>query len=192
MIEKNYINPKSSSIRIFIRKNFLSPYLFKTKKEAEKVLDLGCGWGFYFNINPKAYGIDIDKDCAEYLQKRGFKVVSGDISKKLPFDNEFFKTVIAHDVLEHFELKESQKIIKEAARVLEKNGLFIIAIPNKRGYFWGVEENAGHKHFINLNEILEAGKENFTLEKSYYFPLPKIISNLFIHNKQIIILRKFS
>jgi 2-polyprenyl-3-methyl-5-hydroxy-6-metoxy-1,4-benzoquinol methylase len=54
---QNYNNPKSSKIKKFIKINFLSTPLKATRFYKEKVLDLGCGWGFYFDINPLACGM---------------------------------------------------------------------------------------------------------------------------------------
>src|SRR2546421_10976550 len=59
---------KSSAFRNWIRVNLLSPHL-KSIAPEEKTLDLACGWGFYFQINPNAFGIEIDGACVEYLQK---------------------------------------------------------------------------------------------------------------------------
>ncbi len=187
---KKYSNPRSSKIREFIRINFLSSPLWKTKKFKDKVLDLGCGWGFYFKINPKAYGIDFDKNCVNYLKNSGYKVIKGDIRKRLQFQDNFFSRVIAHDVLEHFELNEIKKILLEAHRILKLRGLFLILIPNYKGFKYGLRTNVGHKHFIFPKEIFLITKGKFIIEKHYSYPLPRFIGNYFTHNKEIIILKK--
>jgi len=189
-VKKNYSNAKSSKIREFIKIHFLSSPLFQTKSANEKVLDLGCGWGFYFKINPNAYGIDADENCVNYLKNLGYKIIQGDIRNQIPFKNNHFKWVICHDVLEHFELNEVEKIFPEIHRILESNGCFFILIPNQKGYEFGCRTNVGHKHFINLQEILSIAKENFILQKSFFYPFPKIIGDYFTHNKEIIILKK--
>lgn len=187
---KKYSNPKSSKVRGFIRIHFLSSPLWKTKKSKDKVLDLGCGWGFYFKINPRAYGVDLDEGCIKYLKSLGHKVIKGDIRKQLPFKDNFFKWVIAHDVLEHFELNEVEKIFLQVHRFLEPNGSFLILTPNQKGYNFGCKLNRGHKHFITFQEILSMTKENFALQKHFSYPFPKIIGDYFTHNKEIIILKK--
>ena len=190
MAGKNASNPKSPRFKEFIRRKFLSFPLWETKADGKKVLDLGCGWGFYFKINPDAYGIDFDEHCVRYLKNQKYKAVKGDIRKRLPFKSNFFRKVIAHDVLEHFELNDVKKIFLEVSRILEKNGLFLILIPNQKGYNLGLKSNVGHKHFITFKEILNIAKKKFILEKHFFSPLPKIIGDYFNHNKELIILKK--
>lgn len=105
-----YNNPKSPKIKELIRIYFLSKPLQKTKTARDKVLDLGCGWGFYFKINPLAYGIDADKNCIDYLKSLGRKAIWANITKKLPFNNSSFEWVVCHDVLEHIEAFDLKNI----------------------------------------------------------------------------------
>ena len=189
MIEKKYFTPQSSRIKEFIRTYLLSFPLFQTKSAGEKVLDLGCGWGFYFKINPKANGIDFNPHCVKYLKGLGYKVFEGDIRNRFLFKDNSFKWVIAHDVLEHFALSEVEKIFSEVKRVLELNGYFLILIPNKKGYNSGSKLNTGHKHFITIREILSIAKESFIIRKHFFYPFPKSIGDYFTHNKEVIILK---
>ena len=187
---KTYSNPKSSKFRELLRFLIEYPFFFKTKYSGEKVLDLGCGWGFYFKINPKAYGIDIDNNCIKYLKKLNYKVIKGDITKNLPFKDNFFKWVISHDALEHFELKDIRKIFLGVQRVLEKNGNFLILNPNRKGYNYGCKNNVGHKHFVTFQDILTIAKDNFIVIKHFFYPFPRLIGNYFTQNKEVIILKK--
>lgn len=186
---KNYSNPKSPKLRELLRILVEYPLFFKTKLSGEKVLDLGCGWGFYFKINPEAYGIDIDDNCLRYLKKFGYRVIKADITKKIPFKDNFFKWVIAHDVLEHFELREIEKIFSEVHRVLGPNGYFFILNPNLKGYNWGLKLNFGHKHFLTFQEVLTIARGNFIIHKHFFYPLPRLIGNYFTQNKEVIILK---
>ncbi|MDD5145563.1 MAG: class I SAM-dependent methyltransferase [Candidatus Pacebacteria bacterium] len=192
MPEQKYFTPKQSKIKELIRIHFLSSPLFKTKGAKEKVLDLGCGWGFYFKINPRACGIDFNPDCVAYLKDLGYKVFEGDIREKLPFPDNFFKWVISHDVLEHFELKDAEKIFDEVFRILETGAFFLILIPNQKGYISGLKLNTGHKHFISFQEILDITKGRFVPQKHFFYPLPKKIGNYFTHNKEVIVLKKIN
>lgn len=189
---ENYNNLKSSKIKRAIKLLFLSKPLRKTKESNEKVLDLGCGWGFYFKINPRAHGIDCDKDCISFLQKSGYKAILGDITKQLPFEDNYFKWIIAHDVFEHFELSDVKNIFKEVARILEPGGKVLILSPNKKGYDLGIKMMVGHKHFITRGEIAKIGSQGFIEETHYFYPFPNPIGDLFSHNKEVIILKKIS
>lgn len=191
-VEKKYSNPRSSKIREFIRIHFLSSPFFQTKSANEKVLDLGCGWGFYFKINPNAYGIDFDENCLKYLRSLRYKVVKGDIRKRFPFKDNFFRWVIAHDVLEHFQLEKTKKIFEEVYRVLQIGGNFLILVPNKKGFDFGRRLNRGHKHFITPKEIIFITRNNFSLQKHFPYPFPRVIGSHFTHNKEVLILKKIN
>lgn len=177
-------------IKEFLRMYFASFPLWDTKKFKDKVLDLGCGRGFYFKINPLAYGVDVDAECITYLQDKGYKVIQKDIRKGLPFSSNFFKCVICHDVLEHLELEEVKKAFLNVHRILETDGIFLILIPNLKGFEYGLKTNVSHKYFITPKEIFSIGKGVFFVERHCSYPLPRFIGNYFTHNKELIILKK--
>ena len=56
-------------------------------------------------------GIEIDGDCVNYLKSRGRNIVCGDIAGTLPFKDNAFRWVVAHDVLEHFEIEDAKKLL---------------------------------------------------------------------------------
>ena len=181
---------RSTGIRNYIRMHFLSKPLYETKIYNGLVLDISCGWGIYFKINPYATGIDLDDACINFLQKQGYKAVKGDILKKFPFNDEQFKCAIAHDVLEHFELAEAEIIMNEAYRILQKQGLFLVIIPNKRGFEYGLKREVGHKHYIVPKEVIKLAESKFLLRKCYSYPFSGLLGKLFIHNKEVVALEK--
>ncbi|MFH1824892.1 MAG: class I SAM-dependent methyltransferase [Candidatus Firestonebacteria bacterium] len=181
---------RNTKIREFIRIKFLSKPLQQTRIYKDLVLDIGCGWGFYFKINPYASGIDLDDKCVNYLEEKGYKVIKADILNKFPFDGGTFEWVIAHDIFEHFELNEVKNIFTETHRILKDKGKFLIVIPNQKGYNYGCRINAGHKHFITPEEIAKISKETFIVKKSYSYPLNRFLGEHFTHNKEVLILEK--
>lgn len=106
--------------------------------EGEKVLDVGCGRGFYLKaitkIFPKAEIFGIDKSqkylkvARKFLDENRAELVLGD-AKKLPFKDNFFDRIIASEVLEHIE--DDQKAISEIYRVLRPGEVGIITVPNR-------------------------------------------------------------
>lgn len=178
-----------TSFREWVRVRFLSGHLRKTRKY-RNVLDLCCGWGFYFKINPNAWGIDLDSTCVKYLAGQGYNVRQGDITAGLPFPDATFDLVLTHDALEHFIFPELEKIFTDVHRVLKKDGFFMNIVPNKKGYKYGVKIDGGHKHFITPGEIQDIAGKQFIVVKSYPYPLPRIIGQYFTHNKEVVILRK--
>ena len=112
---------KSNRFKKWLRIHFLSSYLQQIPKY-ERTLDLGCGYGFSFEINPNFHGVEIDDDCVEYCQKQGFHVTKTSLLTPLPFENETFDNCFSHDVLEHFELSEIENIFRHVYAILRGGG----------------------------------------------------------------------
>jgi len=93
-----------------------------------KILDIGCGTGHIAEMLAKGkwYGVDISKKSVDFARKFYKKTVFGDITKKIPFEDNMFDYVLSFSTLHHvpFKLKET---LSEVRRVL-KNGGKIIAI----------------------------------------------------------------
>ncbi|MEM5813226.1 MAG: class I SAM-dependent methyltransferase [Candidatus Aenigmatarchaeota archaeon] len=113
--------------------------IIKNWKKDAKILDVGCGNGALLKKLKKLgfknlYGIDASRrniDKAKNKEKE-IKFFCGDITKKLPFRNEFFDIVIAVAILEHILDDDLSKFLNEINRVLKKNGLFIIEVPYRQ------------------------------------------------------------
>jgi len=104
----------------------------------EKIIDVGCGDGYYLyllsNLGLKLNltGVDFDKKALESARKnlKGKKVrlVHGNLMSKLPFADSFFDKAVMSEVVEH--LPNDVKGLKEAKRILKKNGTLVITVPN--------------------------------------------------------------
>ncbi len=113
-------------------------------KEGDKVLEVGCGNGYYLsllnrlNIKLELTGIDQDilalKDAAKFIGDKKVKLVLGD-AVKLPFKAASFDSLVMSEVIEH--VKDEEKVLKEAFRVLKKGGIMALTTCNI-GYpfFW--------------------------------------------------------
>lgn len=180
---------KPKKIAIQIRARIIERTLRKIPKERH-VLDLCCGYGFYFLINPLAQGIDGDPSCANYLKKKGIIIPLANILYTLPYKSGCFSYVIAHDVFEHFSMPDLRSIVQEIHRILESSGKLIVFVPNRKGYDFGIRINIGHKTFITKNEIERLIPNLFKIESHYAEPLPRFLGKLFTHNKEVFILKK--
>lgn len=105
-------------------------------QEGEKILDLGCGTGYYLfllsslPVSLNLVGLDNDskalEEARDSLSKR-IKFILSDCAK-LPFKNKTFDKVVASEVLEH--LQDDQKTLKEVSRILKPGGIFVISTPS--------------------------------------------------------------
>ncbi len=147
MSVNSYWKQRTRNLLLKGKISFLNPYkianqgvldsLIKAKKyTCGNILDMGCGSkpysDIYSNINGKYTGIDLP--VSESANKEEKKAdVHGSVLE-LPFKSNSFDTVISLQVLEH--VPEPQKMLKEAYRVLKKNGHLILTAPMT----WGLHE----------------------------------------------------
>ena len=102
--------------------------------EGEKVLDLGCGNGrFYELLNKGDYiGVDSSEELIKIARKRYPKVkfqVADALN--LPFPDNYFDKVYAIAVFHHIPSKElREKFLSEIKRVLKPEGFMIITVWN--------------------------------------------------------------
>lgn len=105
---------------------------FLNKKPYEiNVLEYGMGWGFWSNL-AKAYnynvtGVEISKNRVEFARKNGLRVIE-EISQE---KSHSYGYIHSNQVFEH--IPNPKETIRELARVLEKNGIIHIQVPNGRG-----------------------------------------------------------
>jgi len=95
-----------------------------------EILDIGCGTGAILTLFPeKSVGVDREFLALKIAQRGGFKnLINGD-AQSLPFKDKTFKYAIISQVLYHQGVKNEEKVLKEAYRVLKEGGRIIITEP---------------------------------------------------------------
>lgn len=90
-----------------------------------RILDLGSGLGFfYFAFKDLGYKNTSACDiCPEFED-----CIKADITKRLPFKQDFFDLIISRDLIEH--ISEQEKFFNELFRILKPGGKAIIMTPN--------------------------------------------------------------
>jgi len=115
-----------------------------------KLLDVGCGDKPYYQI--------FSRKVDSYV---GLDLHGGDVigsALKLPFKNNSYDTVLSTQVIEH--VIDPQIMIKEAYRVLKKNGYLILTAP----LFWCLhEEPNDYFRFTKYSLSALLNKENFKI-----------------------------
>lgn len=96
-----------------------------------RILDIGCGRGFFLNIMKKdeweVTGYEFDEKSASYaVNNYGIDVHVGAIENR--FKTGSFDVVNINHVLEH--LTNPGEVLTDCHRILKKGGLLVIAVPN--------------------------------------------------------------
>lgn len=140
-LHEKWHNAKDHPVALLRAENNLrNPWIHKILHhhfpQGGKVLDIGCGGGFLTNFLAKqgyeTCGIDLSHqsiEIAKHLDETKKVVYQRASAYELPFDKETFSAVCAMDLLEHVE--NPALVIKEAARVLKKDGLFFFHTFNR-------------------------------------------------------------
>lgn len=110
------------------------------------VLDLGCGIGHSYHrlASRETVGVDVDAEALEGQQRH---TVVADM-RELPFDNDSFSSVIASHAVEH--VPDPERVVIEAARVLEPHGVAAFVTPN-RLTFGRPDEIIDPYHYVELD-----------------------------------------
>lgn len=150
-------------------------YLLEDLKEVKgKVLDVGCGGGniaraiAFYRPDLEIFASDISPEAIKRAKKQPERVefLVADAGK-LPFPKGTLAAVTMFDLLEH--LKEAEKAVAEAFRVLRPGGRFIVFAPLEGQpltlYWWlsklgwqGKEKHCGHLQrfsFSRLGQMIE-------------------------------------
>ena len=187
--ENRLLRSRESKVESETTSKFLAPYM-----KGAKVLEIGCGTGFYAVRFLKDYssytGVDISsrniRVFNQTLSKYDNKNVSAKIGDALSLDeqNETYDVVLNLGPLYHLNQAERQKAIKESIRVCKKDGILAFAYMNKFGNFVKLccqEQFVGkYPNKKLLDNMLKKGTDD---EEIFYFTSPDEIEDLLKKNK---------
>ncbi|PIN98572.1 MAG: hypothetical protein COT90_03640 [Candidatus Diapherotrites archaeon CG10_big_fil_rev_8_21_14_0_10_31_34] len=159
------------------------------EKTDKKLLDVGCGGGFFLKQAEKflnCTGIDFSKEALLQAKKNcNSKLVLGSASN-LPFKNNSFDFVVCLGSLEHF--IEIEKSLKEMNRVLKKNGKINLFVPNSEFILFKLNPVTAHQpneRFASLKEWEKLIGKYLEIESVHKFthnPIGKLIPKNFTYS----------
>lgn len=147
-----------------IRNPWISEEIRKRFSNKASILDVGCGAGLLTNSlaldGHSVTGIDLSeqslKTAERYDTTKSVKYIPAN-AYSLPFPDQSFDVVCAMDILEHVETPN--QLIREAARVLKKDGIFFFHTFNRnwlsyvliiKGVDWFVKNAPKNMHVYPL------------------------------------------
>ncbi len=117
-----------------------------------RILDVGCGVGMYLQAfrryTPHAYGVEVDVERAAEAARWAAGVAQA-VGESLPFPDDSFDLVFAHEVLEH--VADDRQTVREMVRAARPGGYIVVFVPNRlwpwetHGVYW-----RGRYHFGNI------------------------------------------
>lgn len=131
--------------------------------QAKRVLDAGCGTGYgsaeLAQCAAEVTGLDVSADAVEYASVNyplpGLRFIASSCTA-VPFAPDSFDLIVAFEVIEH--LAHYRAFLDESARVLTRDGLFIVSSPNKT-YYESTRAEAGpnpfHEHEFEAAEFVQ-------------------------------------
>ncbi|MGA2877439.1 MAG: methyltransferase domain-containing protein [Bryobacteraceae bacterium] len=130
--------------------------------QGKRVLDAGCGTGYgsaeLAQAAAEVTGVDIAADAIEYASANypiaGLRFLESSCMA-VPFPPDSFDLLVAFEVIEH--LVDYRSFLDECARVLTRDGLFIVSSPNKRYYGEtraATGPNPYHEHEFEAEEFV--------------------------------------
>jgi SAM-dependent methyltransferase len=122
-----------------------------------KLLDLGCGYVPLFDAYRQYITENICGDWENSFHKNEYLDIQCDLTKKLPFADNEFDTIILSDVLEH--IPEPKFLLTEIKRILRQDGVVLMSIP----YFYWLHETP-HDYYRYTEFVLKKFMEELQLE----------------------------
>ncbi|MFN7312890.1 MAG: class I SAM-dependent methyltransferase [Bacteroidota bacterium] len=165
----------------------------KSYKPEGKLMDLGCGLGYFLDGVVKdntfdAVGVDVSDDAVEYVKKKfGYQVKNE--SELDSFERESFDVITQWHVLEHVHtLNERMQQLKQ---LLKKDGYLFIAVPNSNSWdakhyheFWDGYDVPRHLYHFNqksFNLLMQKHGFKVVETKSMPFDAPYISMRSEVH-----------
>ncbi len=128
-------------------------------QEDDLILDAGCGEGFFaFEIARKSRCIGIDwsmngNHSHVMHESPAVSFMRGDV-QRIPFKDGTFDKILLSSVVQM--VSDDGALLKECHRVLKKDGVIVLSVPDR------------YIHFKGLNERKEELNRKFGANKGYY------------------------
>jgi ubiquinone/menaquinone biosynthesis C-methylase UbiE len=131
--EETWENTSFNGALAFCKSDPLLPIFEKYAKPGMKMLEGGCGIGYYVTFHKirglKVIGLDFAQRTLKLLSNRvaNLNLCAGNVAN-IPFNDKSFDVYYSGGVVEHFE-DGAETSLKEARRILKDDGVLLISVP---------------------------------------------------------------
>ncbi len=154
-------------------------YSDKSNPLEKKLLDLGCGSGYFLKFAQqkgwKVQGVEMSSYAAEIARNQGLNISTGSIAE-VNFPDETFTVITMFNVLEH--MVDLNGVMEKVYRWLKPDGLLVIEVPNveslQRKMFkgnwvhWDVPRHIFHFSPKTIRNLMQ--KHNLKMIREYSLP----------------------
>lgn len=189
-----YIDERPLLLKYFRRKI----ELLKRLTGGRKILEVGCGHGFFLEEARRAkldaLGIDISGYAIEYARKNKLNARLVDLFDA-HFKTDSFDAVVAFQLIEH--IPDPLRFMGEINRVTRSGGAILLATPNQGGYlrkimgrYWLSYKHQEHLFFFSPATIkLLLEKAGFTHirfwdDETRFYPLRHVLGGVHYYLKR--------
>ena len=144
----------------------------------KKILDVGCGMGFFLSVAKEngydTYGVELSQEMVEYArtQLALTNIYSGTLGT-IQLPEKYFDIITLWDVLEH--ISDPQSFLKDVSEFLKDEGILAVQSPNMNSsmalltgenwYWWTVPDHLFHFTPLTMGALLRSS--GFDVIKSY-------------------------
>jgi len=130
---------------------------FLPQNKDARVLDLGCGVGYFlYALKKMRYthieGIDISSQQVNAAKKQNLPVTHADLFDFLAEKKEHYDAIIATDLLEHLHKDQLLRLADQCHTALKTNGRLICSVPNANSPFEGRLRYKDLTHELSFTE----------------------------------------
>ena len=160
-----------------------------------RMLALGCGIGrhviFAHEMNMEGYGIDLSEEAVQFARRWAnqcgmsepeSRILQGSVDS-LPWSDGFFDAIVSHGVLDSMSFEVARATMKEAHRVLGRNGLFYCDLVSG-------DDSEHAREYAGEEEVSSSFEYGTTQSYFNYSKVQKLISKLFEEKESILVRRE--
>ncbi len=157
-------------------------------KRLLRILDAGCGTGKNLQFLSKygaVSGVDMNDVAIQCCKERGFSNIQKASVEDLPFESNTFDLITSFEVLYHQDVHDWHAAVREAYRVCDSNGLFLIRVPAFK-ILWGGHDVVVHgaRRFRRKELVTAMQDVGFEVVKASYANMFMFIPVLFVRSLQ--------